>query len=130
MNKKIISRILLVVMIIANVYLIWRVNSNTMAIASYDAGISQRTGVGKLESYWTKYIGGSKGSMSYEDRERAEADSSTVIGVLFVMDIVFIGALYWLNKKPKPVPVQTEDDDWRAPGRSRSMGNKMRSRRR
>ena len=68
MTKKNISIALLVFMVLTNVYLIYRVNSNTMAIASYDAGISQRTGVGKLETYWTKYIGASKNSaMSYED---------------------------------------------------------------
>lgn len=130
MSKQMISRIILAVMIVTNIYLIWRVNSNTMAIASYDAGISQRSGVGKLESYWTKYIGGSKGSMSYEDRSRAESDSSTSVMVLFILDIVFVGALYMLNKQPKPAPVKDDDDDWRIPRRGgRSVGNKMRSKR-
>lgn len=117
MSKYTISRIIFAVMILMNVYLIWRVNANTMAIASYDAGISQRSGVGKLESYWTKYIGGSKSAISYEDRERAESDSSTSVMILFILDIVCVGAIYVLNKKPKPAPVQEDDDDWRSPRR-------------
>jgi len=119
MTKKMLSRILLAVLIISNIYLVWRVNANTMSIASYDAGISQRTGVGKLESFWTKYIGGSKGSLTYEDRERAEADSQTVTYVLIVLDVVLIGAMYLLNRKPKPKPAPIEDDDWRSPPRRR-----------
>ncbi|MBQ6006463.1 MAG: hypothetical protein IJL14_09495 [Selenomonadaceae bacterium] len=118
MDKKILSRIILAVMIIMNIYLIWRVNSNTMSIAAYDAGINQRTGVGRLESFWTKYIGGSKNYSTYEDRQRAEADSNTTIAVLFVADIVFVAVLYVLNRKPKPAPVKN-DDDWRTPRRSR-----------
>ncbi len=114
MTKRNISIALLVLMIISNVYLILRVNSNTMAIASYDAGISQRTGVGKLESYWTKYIGATKNpAMGYEDRAKAEADSSRSITVLFILDIVFIGAIFKLNQKPKPVKVPlTRDEEW------------------
>ena len=112
MDKKIISRILLAIMIITNIYLIYRINSNTMSIASYDAGINQRTGVGQLESFWTKYIGGSKGFSTYEDRERAESDSQTSTYVLFVLDVVLIGAIYFMNKKPKPKPVPVEDDSW------------------
>ena len=130
MSKHTISRIIFAVMIFTNIYLIWRVNANTMAIASYDAGISQRSGVGQLESFWTKYIGGSKSSISYEERERAESDSSTSVMMLFILDIVFVGAIYMLNKKPKPVPVEDDDDDWRVPRRGgRSIGNKMRSKR-
>lgn len=113
MNKKIISRIILALMIISNVYLVWRVNSNTMSIASYDAGISQRSGVGKLESFWTKYVGGSKSSTSYEDRTRAESDSSTSIALLFAIDAVAVVALYFLNKKPKPVEAPlTREEEW------------------
>lgn len=112
MDKKIISRILLAIMIITNIYLIYRVNSNTMSIASYDAGINQRTGVGQLESFWTKYIGGSKGFSTYEDRARAESDSQTSTYVLIILDVVLIGAIYILNKKPKPKPAPVEDDSW------------------
>lgn len=120
MSKQTITRILFAVLIISNIYLIWRVNANTMSIAAYDAGINQRTGVGQLESFWTKYIGGSKGSGSYEDRARAESDSQTTTNVLIIMDIVLVGAIYFLNKKPKPKPVPVEDDDWRkTPRRSR-----------
>ena len=118
MTKQTLSRIILAVMIITNIYLIWRVNSNTMSIASYDAGINQRTGVGKLESFWTGYIGGSKSSGTYEDRARAESDSQTTTYLLIVLDIIFVGAIYFLNKKPKPAPVK-DDDDWRVPRRSR-----------
>ena len=119
MTKQNISRILLAVLIVFNIYMIWRVNSNTMAIASYDAGINQRTGVGRLESFWTKYIGGSKNFSTYEDRARAESDSQNVISILFITDIVLIGAIYFLNRKPKPKPVVDEEDDWRSPRRSR-----------
>jgi hypothetical protein len=86
-----------------------------MSIASYDAGISQRTGVGKLESFWTKYVGASKNSLTtYEDRSNAESDSTRSIIVLFVLDILIVGGLYVLNKKPKPIPVQNdEEEDWR-----------------
>ena len=114
MTKRQISIALIVFMILTNIYLIWRVNANTMAIASYDAGISQRTGVGQFESYWTKYIGGRKNSsVTYEDRLNAEADSSRSIVVLILLDIAIIGGLIYLNRKPKPQPVQTNDDDWR-----------------
>lgn len=120
MTKRNISIALLVLMILSNVYLILRVNSNTMTAASYDAGISQRTGVGKLESFWTKYIGGSKSiTVTAEDRARAESDSNNSIVILFALDIAFIAALYFLNKKPKPAPVQDDDDDWRRDRRSR-----------
>ncbi|MBR4642680.1 MAG: hypothetical protein IKO74_08200 [Selenomonadaceae bacterium] len=120
MDKKIVSRILLALMIVTNIYLLYRVNSNTMSIAAYDAGINQRTGVGQLESFWTKYIGGSKGSGTYEDRARAESDSQTSTYVLIVLDVVLIGAIYLLNKKPKPKPAPVEDDSWRRiPRRSR-----------
>ncbi len=113
MDKKIVSRILLALMIVTNIYLLYRVNSNTMSIAAYDAGINQRTGVGRLESFWTKYIGGSKGSGTYEDRARAESDSQNMTYVLIVLDVVFIGAIYLLNKKTKPKPAPVEDDSWR-----------------
>ena len=102
MTKKIISRILLVLMILTNVYLIYRINVNTMSIASYDAGISQRSGVGQLESFWTKYVGGSKNySTTYGDRERAESDSNHSTIALVVLDVIFIGAIYFLNKNSK-----------------------------
>ena len=114
MTKRQISIGLVVFMILTNIYLIWRVNANTMAIASYDAGISQRTGVGRFESYWTKYIGGRKNSSTtYEDRLNAEVDSSRSIAVLFLLDIAIIGGLIYLNRKPKPQPVQDDEDDWR-----------------
>ncbi len=114
MTKKNISIALLVLMILTNIYLIYRVNSNTMAIASYDAGISQRNGVGRMESFWTKYIGGSKNSsLSYEDRTNAEADSNYSIIALFVLDIIFVTAIYKLNQKPKPVEVPlTREEEW------------------
>ena len=126
MTKKNISIALLVLMIITNVYLIYRVNANIMAIAAYDAGISQRTGVGRLETFWTKYIGGSKdASLSYEDRTRAESDSSNSIIALFVLDIVFIAALYRLNKKSKPVEVPlTREEEWER--ERRAMGRRRR----
>ena len=114
MTKKNLSIAVLVLMILTNIYLIWRVNSNTMAIASYDAGISQRTGVGKLESYWTKYIGGSKNAaMTYEDRTAAEDDSTNSIIALIVIDIIFVAAIFALTKKPKPAEVKlTADEEW------------------
>lgn len=120
MSKRNISIAIIIFMILTNVYLIWRVNANTMTAAAYDAGISQRTGVGKLETFWTKYIGGRKNlSATYEDRERAEADSSRSIMILFVLDIVCAGALYVINRKPKPAPVAVDEDDiW--PGERRN----------
>ena len=121
MSKRNLSIIIAVVMIIANVYLIWRVNSNTMSIASYDAGISQRNGVGKLESYWTSYIGGSKNSSySAEDRARSESDSTYSILLLVALDVAGCVALYMLNRKPKPAPAPV-DDDWRLPRRGRRL---------
>ncbi|MBR6711465.1 MAG: hypothetical protein IKI76_00510 [Selenomonadaceae bacterium] len=117
MTKQTITRILLAVLIVSNIYLVYRVNANTMSIASYDAGINQRTGVGKLESFWTKYIGGSKGLGTYEDRERAEADSQNATYVLFVLDAVLVGAMYLINRKPKPKPAPVDEDDWRSPRR-------------
>ena len=120
MTKRQISIAIIVLMILTNIYLIWRVNSNTMAIASYDAGINQNTGVGRLESFWTEYVGASKNSaVTYEDRANAESDSNFSIGALIVLDIIFIGALVYLNRKPKPVSVQTDDDDWRSQRRGR-----------
>ena len=116
MTKKQISIAVVVLMILMNIYLILRVNSNTMSIASYDAGINQQTGVGKLDSFWTKYVGASKNSFTtYEDRSKAESDSNFSIIALFVLDIAGAVALYMLNKKPKPVPVQSdEEEDWRS----------------
>ena len=121
MTKRQISIAIIVLMILTDVYLIWRVNSNTMAIASYDAGINQNTGVGRLESFWTEYVGASKNSaVTYEDRTNAESDSNFSIGALIVLDIIFIGALVYLNRKPKPVPVQSDsEDDWRSERRGR-----------
>ena len=121
MTKKNISIGLLVLMILTNVYLIWRVNSNTMAIASYDAGISQRTGVGKLETFWTKYIGGTKNSATtYEDKLNAESDSNYSIIALFVLDAIFVAVLFKLNKKPKPAKVQlTPEEEWERERRAR-----------
>lgn len=115
MTKKQISTGIIAFMILMSIYLVFRVNSNTMSIASYDAGINQQTGVGKLESFWTKYVGASKNSLTtYEDREKAEADSTYSIIALFVIDIAGVVAVYVLNKKPKPVSVPTdEEDDWR-----------------
>ena len=105
MTKKTFSRILFAIMILANIYLIYRINSNTMTIQSYDAGISQRTGVGRLESFWTKYVGGTKdNAVTYDDRNRAEADSNNSMIVLIVLDAVLIGTLYFLNRKPKEKP--------------------------
>lgn len=121
MSKKSISIAIVVFMVITNVYLIMRINSNTMSMASYDAGISQRSGVGKLESFWTGYVGASKNeSTTYEDRANAESDSNYSIIILLALDIVCFGALYKLNKKPKPAPVQ-DDDDWRIPRRGRRL---------
>ena len=117
MNKKTISIIIAAVLLLANGYLVYRINTNTMIAASYDAGISQRTGVGKMETFWTKYVGASKNeSTTYEDRSNAESDSNLSLGLLLLLDVAGLGALYALNRKPKPAPVQ-EDDDWRAPRR-------------
>ena len=120
MTKKQISIALVALAILTNIYLIWRINSNTMSIASYDAGISQQTGVGKLESFWTGYVGASKNSATtYEDRSNAESDSNYSMLALFVVDVVIVGALYMLNKKPKPEPVQVDAEDWRNQRRGR-----------
>lgn len=121
MTKKGISIAIVILMVITNVYLIMRINANTMSMASYDAGISQRSGVGKLESFWTGYVGASKNeSTTYEDKASAESDSTYSIIILVVLDIIGFGALYKLNKKPKPVPVE-DDDDWRIPRRGRRL---------
>ena len=120
MNKKYVSIAIAAVLIIANVYLVWRINSNTMSMASYDAGISQRSGVGKLESFWTGYVGAKKNeSTTYEDRANAESDSTYSIAILIVLDIAGLTALYMLNRKPKPAPAPVDDDDWRIPRRGR-----------
>lgn len=114
MTKKNISIALVVLMLLTNIYLVWRVNSNIMSIASYDAGISQRSGVGRMETFWTKYVGASKNSaLTYEDRENAEADSNYSIIALIILDAVFIGVLVYLNKKPKPVKTDLDDNDLR-----------------
>lgn len=121
MSKKSISIAIVIFMVITNVYLIMRINANTMSMTSYDAGISQRSGVGKLESFWTGYVGGSKdSSFTAEDRANAESDSTYSIIILVVLDIACFGALYKLNHKPKPAPVQ-DDDDWRIPRRGRRL---------
>ena len=100
-------------LVVINGYLIWRINSNTMAAMSYDAGISQRSGVGKLESFWSNYTGTRKNSsMTYEDMESAQSDSTTSIIILVLLDVVTIGGLIFLNKKPKPVKVESEEDDY------------------
>ena len=119
MNKQLVTRILIAILIISNLYLVWRVHSNIMSVAAYDAGINQRTGVGQLESFWTKYIGASKNLSSYEERTRAESDSQTATNVLIFLDIVFIGGIYFLNRKPKPKPAPVDEDDWRSPRRAR-----------
>ena len=121
MTKRNISIALLVLMILTNVYLIWRVNSNNMVIASYDAGISQRSGFGKLGRYWSEYIGASRdSSMSYEDKADAESDSNYSIMLLFILDIVFVAAIFKVNKKPKPVEVPlTEEEEWERERRAR-----------
>lgn len=125
MTKRNVSIAIIVFMILTNIYLVLRVHSNIMSVAAYDAGISQRTGVGKLESFWTKYIGATKNfNATYEDRERAESDTTRAITILFVMDVVCVGALYVLNRKPKPVPVATDDDEW--PGDRRSRRRRLR----
>ena len=122
MTKRNISIAIAVVMILANIYLILRINSNTMSMASYDAGISQRSGVGKLESFWTSYVGASKNeSTTYEDRANAASDSNYSILILVVLDVAGLGTLYMLNRKPKPAPVQEDDDDWRVPRRGRRL---------
>ena len=118
MTKQMITRILIAILIVANIYLVYRVHSNIMSVAAYDAGINSRTGVGQLESFWTKYIGASKNLSSYDDRARAESDSQTSTNILIVMDVVLIGAIYLLNRKPKAKPAPVEDD-WRSPRRSR-----------
>ena len=105
MSKKQISWLLILVMLLANVYLIFRVSNNSTTISSYDAGISQRSKVGQLESFWTKYTGGSKNSeITYEHKLEAENDTDTSLIVLVVLDAILIGALYFLNKKPAVAP--------------------------
>ena len=118
MTKQTITRILLAILILTNIYLVYRVHSNIMSVAAYDAGINQRTGVGQLESFWTKYIGASKNLSSYDDRTRAEADTRTVTNILIILDVVLVGGIYFLNRKPKVKPAPVEDD-WRVPRRSR-----------
>ena len=119
MSKKAITRILFAVLIISNIYLLLRVNSNTMSIISYNSEFSPKTTLSKFDNFWTESVGGSKGLLSYEDKINAEADSQTSMYVLFVLDVVLVGAIYFLNKKPKPKPAPVEDDDWRSPRRSR-----------
>lgn len=129
--KHILSRILFAVLVISNIYLIYRVSENNIAISNYNAGYSQRTGVGQLDSFWTKYIGGSKSSVSsYEDKLNTAYDSKISVDILLILDVVLVGAIYFLNKKPKPAPVEENDDDLMTPRRSRRVDDKVRSRRR
>ena len=113
MTKQNISRILLAVLIVANVYAIYRIHSNVTISSSYDAGYSSRTGVGQLESFWAKYTGNTKNfKITYEDKLKAEDDISNSMIVLGVLDVVLIGALYLLNKKPAappPRPLSVEE---------------------
>lgn len=113
MTKQNISRILLAVLILVNVYAIYRINSNATISSSYDAGYSRRTGVGQLDSFWSKYTGNAKRfEITYEDKLKAEDDSTNVMIVLGVIDVVLVGALYLLNKKPaapKPRPLTVEE---------------------
>ena len=130
-SKYILSRILFAVLVISNIYLIYRVSENNIAVSNYNAGYSQRTGVGQFDSFWTKYIGGSKSSVSsYEDKLNTAYDSKISVDILLILDVVLVGAIYYLNRKPKPAPVEEDEDDWRFPRRSRRVGDKIRSRRR
>ena len=105
MTKQNISRILLAVLIVVNVYAIYRIHSNMTISSSYDAGHSQRTGVGQLENFWANYTGNTKNfEITYEDKLKADSDSNTAMIVLGVLDVVLIGALYLLNKKPAAPP--------------------------
>ena len=105
MTKKNISRILLAVLIAVNIYAIYRIHSNMTISSSYDAGYSQRTGVGQLDSFWSKYTGNAKNSeITYEDKTKAEDDTTNSMIVFGVIDVVLIGALYLLNKKPAAPP--------------------------
>ena len=105
MTKKQISWLLIVIMLLANAYLIFRISNNSTTISSYDAGISQRSRVGQLESFWTKYTGGKKNfEITYENKLKAESDTDICIIVLVVLDAILIGALYKLNKKPAVAP--------------------------
>ena len=111
-TKYLISRILFAFLVISNIYLMYRVDSNNVAISNYNAGYSQRSGVGQLDSFWTKYVGGIKNPLStYEDRVRTEEDSNRSVMILFVMDAVLVGAIYWLNRTPKvKEPELTEEE--------------------
>lgn len=113
MTKKQISRILLVIMLLLNVYVVYRINTNTATISSYDAGYSQRTRVGQLDSFWSKYTGGSKNfEITYENKLKAEDDNNTSLIILVVLDAILIGAIYFLNKKPAvppPPPLTIEE---------------------
>ena len=111
-TKYTISRVLFAFMVISNIYLLYRVDSNNVAISNYNAGYSQRSGVGQMDSFWTKYIGGIKNPLStYEDRIRTEEDSNNSMIFLIVMDAVLVGAIYWLNKTPKVTePELTEEE--------------------
>ena len=105
MTKKQISRLLLVIMLLANVYLVFRISNNSTISSSYDAGISQRSKVGQLESFWTKYTGGAKNfEITYENKLKAEGDTEMCLIVLGLLDAVLIGALYKINKKPAVAP--------------------------
>ena len=110
--KYTISRVLFAFLVLSNIYLLYRIDSNNVAISNYNAGYSQRSGVGRLDSFWTKYIGGIKNPLSsYEDRVRTEEDSDNAVMTLFVMDAVLVAAIYWLNKTPKvKEPELTEEE--------------------
>ena len=111
-TKYTISRVLFAFLVLSNIYLLYRVDSNNVAISNYNAGYSQRSSLGQLDSFWTKYIGGIKNPLSnYEDRVRTEEDSNNAVMTLFVMDAVLVAAIYWLNKTPKvKEPELTEEE--------------------
>ncbi|MCR5833813.1 MAG: hypothetical protein K6G55_04105 [Selenomonadaceae bacterium] len=118
--KRYISIALVIFMLLTNIYLVLRVSGNNMTITSYDGGISQRNGVGQFESFWTKYVGGSSSNISAGDYNKAKDDNNFSITVLFILDIVIIGGLVYLNRTPKPTPTPKDrDEDLRLPRRRR-----------
>ena len=52
MSKKAITRILFAVLVISNIYLLLRVNSNTMSIISYNSEFSPRTSISKFDNFF------------------------------------------------------------------------------